>query len=124
MFFRSILRHRPSRDDNLLREQPRGNLFMLAVAYNGGPGNLRKWYNGMEIQDDPLLFIESVPSHETRDYVERVLANLWMYRYRLNEPLTSLDMVASGSWPVYDGQTGVTNPRASYGDKVIASGTQ
>lgn len=29
MFFRSILRHRPSRDDNLLGEQPRGNLFIF-----------------------------------------------------------------------------------------------
>ncbi len=86
---------------------------MLAVAYNGGPGNLHKWYNGMDTQDDPLLFIESVPSHETRNYVERVLANLWIYRYRLNETDPSLDMVAGGGWPVYDRQA--TAPHASLG---------
>lgn len=98
--------------------QPRGNLFMLAVAYNGGPGNLRKWYNGMPVQDDPLLFIESIPSRETRIYVERVLANLWIYRYRLSEPVTSLDMVASGTWPVYDAPAGDGGRRATLGGAV------
>lgn len=93
--------------------EPKGNLFMLAVAYNGGPGNLRKWYGKMEIQDDPLLFIESLPSRETRNYVERVLANLWIYRYRMNQPAASLDMVASGAWPVYDGPVPGAGPAAS-----------
>lgn len=99
--------------------QPKGNLFMLAVAYNGGPGNLRKWFKGMAIQDDPLLFIESVPSRESRSYVEHVLANLWIYRYRLNEPDPSLDMVASGTWPVYD-QHAAEGPHAAAGGPTMA----
>lgn len=95
--------------------EPKGNLFMLAVAYNGGPGNLRKWYGKMAIQDDPLLFIESLPSRETRNYVERVLANLWIYHYRMNRPPASLDMVASGAWPVYDSADGGYGSAVSLG---------
>ncbi|MFZ1988465.1 MAG: lytic transglycosylase domain-containing protein [Alphaproteobacteria bacterium] len=83
--------------------EPRGNLFMLAAAYNSGPGNARRWANEMgDDANDPLMFIESIPARETRVYVERVLANLWLYRYRMNEDVPSLDQVAAGEWPIYD----------------------
>lgn len=77
------------------------NLFLLAAAYNGGPGNLYRWLKNTQFENDPLLFIESIPSWETRDFVEHVLSNLWMYRRRLNQPTPSLDAVASGHWPYY-----------------------
>lgn len=79
----------------------RADLFMLATAYNGGPGNLRRWMAEIKYNDDPLLFIESIPAPETRNYIEHVLTNLWIYRARLGEPAPSLDAVASGDWPVY-----------------------
>ncbi|MEC7538502.1 MAG: lytic transglycosylase domain-containing protein, partial [Pseudomonadota bacterium] len=79
-----------------------GNLFYTTVAYNGGPGNLNRWRRTSEYQDDPLLFIESVPSRETRVFVERVLTNLWIYRYRLGQPTPSLDAIAAGTWPRYN----------------------
>ena len=78
-----------------------GDLFYTVAAYNGGPGNLRKWRRRNDYQGDPLLFIESIPLYETRDYVERVLTNLWIYRYRLGQPAPSLDALASGEWPSY-----------------------
>jgi soluble lytic murein transglycosylase-like protein len=78
-----------------------GDLFYTVAAYNGGPGNLRKWRRRTDYQGDPLLFIESIPLYETRDYVERVLTNLWIYRYRLGQPAPSLDALASGEWPSY-----------------------
>ncbi|HYH21978.1 MAG TPA: lytic transglycosylase domain-containing protein [Azospirillum sp.] len=77
------------------------NLFLFAAAYNAGPGNLLKWRREMDDVDDPLLFIESLPFWETRDYVEKVLANFWIYRLRLGQETTSLDAVAAGRWPVY-----------------------
>jgi peptidoglycan lytic transglycosylase len=80
---------------------PPGNLFMLAIAYNGGPGNLQRWRKNLGIDDDPLLFIESIPVAETRDYIERVLTNYWAYRLRFGESLASLDATAAGDWPVY-----------------------
>lgn len=80
-----------------------GNLFMLAVAYNAGPGNLAKWLDGMKHGDDPLLFIESVPSRETRVFIERVLTNFWTYRARMGQDSPSLEAVAAGQWPLYEG---------------------
>jgi len=78
-----------------------GDLFYTVAAYNGGPGNLRKWQRRTDYKDDPLLFIESIPLMETREYVERVLTNLWIYRYRLGQPAPSLDAIAAGEWPSY-----------------------
>jgi soluble lytic murein transglycosylase-like protein len=80
--------------------EPEGDLFKLVVAYNGGPGNLQKWLKEVEHRGDPLLFIESIPSRETRGYVERVVANYWIYQDRLGEAKTTLDQVARGEWPV------------------------
>ena len=78
-----------------------GDLLRLMVAYNGGPGNLLKWLGQMEDLDDPLLFIESIPSFETRRFIEHVLANFWIYRARLGQPLPSLDALAAGDSPAY-----------------------
>ena len=77
------------------------NLFMAVAAYNGGPGNLRKWMRGVDFRNDPLLFVESIPNRETRDYVKKVLANYWIYRDRLGQPRPSLRDVVAGDWPVY-----------------------
>ena len=41
-----------------------GNLFFAAAAYNAGPGNLAKWQKRVQYNDDPLLFIEAIPSRE------------------------------------------------------------
>lgn len=81
-----------------------GDLFFIAAAWNGGPGNLAKWWKKTNHNNDPLLFIESIPSRETRIFVERVLTYLWIYRNRLGQPSPSLDMIASGEWPVYIAQ--------------------
>lgn len=88
-----------------------GDLLLLAAAYNGGPGNLRKWQRRARkgAYTDALMFIESIPARETRIFIERVLSNLWMYRERLGEPAPSLDALAAGERPVYiavDGSNG------------------
>jgi len=88
------------------------NLFMLAVAYNSGPGNLARWLDSIDYGDDPLLFIESIPTPETRGFIEQVFTNLWVYRARLGETAPSLDMVAEGSWPEYRSVDNVTVPAA------------
>ena len=77
------------------------NLIMLSIAYNGGPGNLAKWVRKSGNEEDPLLFIESLPSRETRIFVERVMANLWIYRMRLGQSNESLAALAGGAWPMY-----------------------
>lgn len=78
-----------------------GNLFYTLAAYNAGPGNLQKWRSKVDYNGDPLLFIESLPSRETRLYMEHVLSNLWIYRTRMGQPAPTLDALLAGNWPVY-----------------------
>lgn len=78
------------------------NLIMVVSAYNGGPGNVRKWQRRIKEADDPLMFIESLPSRENREFVRRVMANMWIYRARLGQPAPSLDALAEGRWPIYE----------------------
>ena len=85
----------------LIDKSANGDLFKMAAAYNGGPGNLRRWSRKMEIED-PLLFIESIPNRESRDFVEHVLTNFWVYRARLGQPAPSRDKVAAGELPLYE----------------------
>lgn len=83
------------------------NMFFTVAAYNAGPGNVLKWSRRFDRDSDPLMFIESIPASETREYVERVFANYWMYRERLQQPAPSLAEVAAHDWPRYvaiDGQ--------------------
>ncbi|MBK8175134.1 MAG: lytic transglycosylase domain-containing protein [Rhodospirillales bacterium] len=88
----------------LLADENVGNdLFRLAAAWNGGPGNLERWQREPQAFSDPLLFIESIPYAETRGFIEHVLANLWIYRHRLHQSSPSLDSLAAGRWPSYDG---------------------
>jgi hypothetical protein len=77
------------------------NLIKLAVAYNAGPGNLRRWEKKMKFHDDPLLFLETIPSKETRTFVERILVNYWVYLNLMGEDLSSLDEIVAGNWPMY-----------------------
>ncbi len=90
--------------NKLLAEEPvNGNLLMLAAAYNAGPGKLGQWLAGMKHNNDPLLFIESLPARETRAFVERVMTNFWIYRSRMGQQSPSLEAVAAGAWPLYEG---------------------
>ena len=77
------------------------NLFLLAAAYNAGPGNLKKWREKIKTGSDSLMFIESLPSRETRNFIERVVANFWIYRNRLGQPVPSLKSLAEGGIPMY-----------------------
>lgn len=88
--------------DLMYQSAVNAELFSLVIAYNAGPGNLRKWKRKFaDMNKDPLLFVESIPMRETRAFVERVMANYWIYRMRLGQPTPSLDAVAEGRWARY-----------------------
>jgi soluble lytic murein transglycosylase-like protein len=79
-----------------------GNLFEIAAGYNSGPGNVYRWMDRPGVdKNDPLLFIESMPSPETRNYVKRVMTYYWMYNRRQNQSQPTLDQSAEGKWPKY-----------------------
>lgn len=72
-----------------------GGSYILAIAsYNAGPGRANEW---MSQWGDPRLasvdavdWVELIPFAETRNYVQRVVENLQVYRYRLNGGPTPL----------------------------------
>ena len=77
------------------------NLLYMLIAYNAGPGNLRKWRKRWPDVDDPLLFIELIPVSETRQYIEKVLANYWIYRLRAGKNIKSMEEIAAGRAAMY-----------------------
>ena len=77
------------------------NLIYLAAAYNGGPGNLKKWQNNTNYLNDPLLFMESIPSRETRWFIEKIITKYWIYNDKLEKTTNSLEMLAKGNNPIY-----------------------
>jgi soluble lytic murein transglycosylase len=79
-----------------------GNLLKIVASYNGGPGNVRSWVGSLP-ENDPLLYIESIPLTETRDYVETVMKNFWMYQLQMNDPTPSLESIAAGVMPLFPG---------------------
>ena len=77
------------------------SLVRLLAAYNGGPGNLRKWLRTVDHQNDPFLLVESIPARETRYYVKNVISNLGIYRLRFNQTAPALTSLAVGSGGVF-----------------------
>lgn len=100
--------------NHLIETTSGGDLFETALAYNGGPGNLNRWKRELDI-DDPLLFIESVPNPESRDFVEKVLTNFWIYRSRLGQPPLERDLVAAGKLPLYEALDRLADDEAEAG---------
>ena len=64
-----------------------GNYVLAVAAYNAGEGRVRRWLkqNGdpRKGEVDAVDWIELIPFTETRDYVQRVMGNLQVYRTRL-----------------------------------------
>ena len=64
-----------------------GSYVLSIAAYNAGPGRVRRWLNDngdpRSPQVDPIDWIESIPYSETRNYVQRVLEGVQIYRRRL-----------------------------------------
>lgn len=79
------------------------DLVRVLAAYNAGLGAISRW----NVQDhgDPLLYIESIPTDETRHFVPRALAYSWIYAARFHQSSPSLDALAAGSWPRFTAPT-------------------
>jgi len=79
-----------------------GSLLRMVIAYNAGLTRLGDWLpRYADLEDDPLLLIESIPVPETRRHIKKVLSNLWVYRARLGQDWPSLKLLAADDWPDY-----------------------
>ena len=62
----------------------RGSYVLAFVAYNAGPRRAKEWIeqygDPRDSKIDPIDWIERIPISETRNYVQRVLENMQVYR--------------------------------------------
>lgn len=101
--------------------------YILAIAtYNAGPVNVSKWvqtYGDPRTPGtDPVDWLESIPFPETRNYVQRVMENLEVYRNRLGNSGRPLSIIAD----LYRGsatEADSTKPMPSPAQAVQASAT-
>ncbi len=77
-----------------LMQDYRGNLILVFAGYNAGRGRVRDWIalfgDPRDPKVDPIDWVERIPFMETRNYVQRVMENLQVYRTRFGKdvPLT------------------------------------
>ncbi len=69
-----------------LIEDYRGSYIMTFAAYNAGRGSVKKWVERYGDPRDPKVdavdWVELIPFSETRNYVQRIMENLQIYRAR------------------------------------------
>jgi len=64
-----------------------GSYILAICSYNAGPTNANRWISTygdprkLKTHEEVLDWIESIPFSETRNYVQRVLENLQVYRH-------------------------------------------
>lgn len=69
-----------------LIEDYRGSYILTFAAYNAGRGSVRKWLARYGDPRDPKIdavdWVERIPFSETRNYVQRIMENVQVYRTR------------------------------------------
>ena len=66
----------------------KGSYIMAIAGYNAGPSRVKRWVRKFGDPRDSSVnaidWVEMIPFDETRNYVQRVLENLQVYRSRLS----------------------------------------
>lgn len=69
-----------------LLSEYRGNQIMTFAGYNAGRGRVHEWVQARgdprDPNVDPVDWVERIPLSETRNYVQRVMENVLVYRAR------------------------------------------
>ena len=78
----------------LLKEY-RGNFIMTFAGYNAGRGRVQEWVakygDPRDSKVDAVDWVERIPISETRNYVQRVIENLAVYRARFGASTVRLE---------------------------------
>ena len=71
---------------SMLLSQYNGSYIMTFAGYNAGRGRVRQWVaaygDPRDPRVDPVDWVERIPIAETRNYVQRIMENLQVYRAR------------------------------------------
>lgn len=62
------------------------NRILATAAYNAGEHRVRQWLGEESADLDSDIWVETMPYHETRQYVRNVMAYTVIYGYRRGEP--------------------------------------
>ena len=65
-----------------------GQEVMATAAYNAGPNRAKKWQATTPLEG--AIYAETIPFSETRNYVQKVMANAHLYAYQLGLKVKSL----------------------------------
>ncbi|MDR0233891.1 MAG: transglycosylase SLT domain-containing protein, partial [Zoogloeaceae bacterium] len=80
---------------------------LASAAYNAGPSRAQRWR--AEVPLDTVIYIETIPFDETRDYVKKVMSNTVYYAMLFTGKPTSL-YARLGKIPARGGDTRVELP--------------
>jgi soluble lytic murein transglycosylase len=73
-----------------LLQDYRGSYILTFAGYNAGRGRIKEWVarygDPRDPSVDPIDWVELIPFSETRNYVQRVMENMQVYRVRLGGP--------------------------------------
>jgi soluble lytic murein transglycosylase len=76
----------------------KGCHIMVFAGYNAGRGRVREWIKAhgdpRDPNIDPVDWVERIPLAETRNYVQRVVENLAVYRVRFENLTTAVSKLA------------------------------
>ncbi len=74
-----------------------GSYILALAGYNAGPRRVQEWVEQFgdprTANIDPIDWIEWIPIYETRNYVQRIIENLQVYRARLNGGQAKLQII-------------------------------
>jgi soluble lytic murein transglycosylase len=65
-----------------------GQAAMATAAYNAGPGNAKHWAPKKSMEG--AIYAETIPVSETRQYVQKVMANACFYSHQLGTKALSI----------------------------------
>jgi soluble lytic murein transglycosylase len=75
-----------------------GSYVLTLAGYNAGPGRARQWIKEFgdprDAKIDPIDWIHRIPFEETREYVQKVLSNIQVYRARLGDEANALRLTS------------------------------